>query len=63
MAPLEQQWVKVQQKTFTKWCASPRMHRAGTQLTAGCRLNSKLKTREVQIDDLITDLSDGVSSP
>jgi hypothetical protein len=20
MAPLEQQWVKVQQKTFTKWC-------------------------------------------
>jgi hypothetical protein len=41
----------------------PRMHRAGTQLTAGCRLNSKLKTREVQIDDLITDLSDGVSSP
>jgi hypothetical protein len=22
MAPLEQQWVKVQQKTFTKWCAS-----------------------------------------
>jgi hypothetical protein len=24
MAPLEQQWVKVQQKTFTKWCA-PRL--------------------------------------
>ena len=23
MAPLEQQWVKVQQKTFTKWCACP----------------------------------------
>jgi hypothetical protein len=23
MAPLEQQWVKVQQKTFTKWCVSP----------------------------------------
>ncbi|KAF2679591.1 alpha-actinin-2 [Lentithecium fluviatile CBS 122367] len=42
MAPLEQQWVKVQQKTFTKW------------------LNSKLKTREVEINDLITDLSDGI---
>ncbi|KAF2240310.1 alpha-actinin-2 [Trematosphaeria pertusa] len=43
MAPLEQQWVKVQQKTFTKW------------------LNSKLKTREVEIDDLIKDLSDGIA--
>lgn len=42
MAPLEQQWVKVQQKTFTKW------------------LNSKLKIREVEINDLITDLSDGI---
>ncbi|KAF2736899.1 alpha-actin-like proteinin [Polyplosphaeria fusca] len=42
MAPLEQQWVKVQQKTFTKW------------------LNSKLKAREVEISDLITDLSDGI---
>jgi hypothetical protein len=63
MAPLEQQWVKVQQKTFTKWCASPACNKAETQLTIWCRLNSKLKTREVQIDDLITDLSDGVSSP
>ncbi|KAF2262066.1 alpha-actin-like proteinin [Lojkania enalia] len=42
MAPLEQQWVKVQQKTFTKW------------------LNSKLKVRDVEINDLITDLSDGI---
>ncbi|KAK3202266.1 hypothetical protein GRF29_161g654818 [Pseudopithomyces chartarum] len=43
MAPLEQQWVKVQQKTFTKW------------------LNSKLKVREVEIADLIVDLSDGIA--
>ncbi|KAL1608421.1 alpha-actinin [Paraconiothyrium brasiliense] len=43
MAPLEQQWVKVQQKTFTKW------------------LNSKLKAREVEINDLILDLSDGIA--
>jgi hypothetical protein len=42
MAPLEQQWVKVQQKTFTKW------------------LNSKIKARDVQISDLVSDLSDGV---
>ncbi|KAF2811438.1 alpha-actin-like proteinin [Mytilinidion resinicola] len=42
MAPLEQQWVKVQQKTFTKW------------------LNSKILARNVQIQDLIHDLSDGV---
>ncbi|KAJ4354044.1 alpha-actinin [Didymosphaeria variabile] len=43
MAPLEQQWVKVQQKTFTKW------------------LNSKLKARELEINDLILDLSDGIA--
>ncbi|KAF2004441.1 alpha-actin-like proteinin [Amniculicola lignicola CBS 123094] len=42
MAPLEQQWVKVQQKTFTKW------------------LNSKVKAREVEVNDLNTDLSDGI---
>jgi hypothetical protein len=28
-----------------------------------CRLNSKLKTRNVEISDLITDLSDGVRAP
>ncbi|RDI79825.1 hypothetical protein Vi05172_g10163 [Venturia inaequalis] len=38
----EQQWITVQQKTFTKW------------------LNSKIKVREVQIQDLVQDLSDGV---
>lgn len=38
----EQQWVKVQEKTFTKW------------------LNSKLKTRDLGITDLVKDLSDGV---
>jgi Ca2+-binding EF-hand superfamily protein len=42
MAPLEQQWVKVQQKTFTKW------------------LNSKITARHLEINDLITDLSDGI---
>ncbi|MCJ1304788.1 hypothetical protein MMC08_007601, partial [Hypocenomyce scalaris] len=42
MALLEQQWVTVQQKTFTKW------------------LNAKVKPRDVVVNDLATDLSDGV---
>ncbi|KAF2457189.1 alpha-actinin-2 [Lineolata rhizophorae] len=42
MAPLEEKWVTVQQKTFTKW------------------LNSKLKVRNVELVDLVKDLSDGV---
>ncbi|EON66637.1 hypothetical protein W97_05883 [Coniosporium apollinis CBS 100218] len=42
MALLEQRWVTVQQKTFTKW------------------LNNKIQARDVQIDDLVHDLSDGV---
>ncbi|EMC96956.1 hypothetical protein BAUCODRAFT_69320 [Baudoinia panamericana UAMH 10762] len=39
---LDQAWVKVQAKTFTKW------------------LNNKLTARNVQIDDLVKDLSDGI---
>ncbi|KAI9870803.1 MAG: alpha-actinin, partial [Pleopsidium flavum] len=42
MALLEQQWVTVQQKTFTKW------------------LNAKVKPRDVAVNDLVTDLADGV---
>ncbi|KZF19143.1 alpha-actin-like proteinin [Xylona heveae TC161] len=42
MALLEQQWVTVQQKTFTKW------------------LNNKIKARDLAINDLVKDLSDGV---
>ncbi|KAI4165658.1 MAG: hypothetical protein LQ342_000600 [Letrouitia transgressa] len=38
----EQQWVTVQQKTFTKW------------------LNSKVSSRDVIVNDLVTDLSDGI---
>ncbi|KAL8854101.1 MAG: hypothetical protein Q9221_001021 [Calogaya cf. arnoldii] len=39
----EQQWITVQEKTFTKW------------------LNSKINVREVAVNDLTTDLSDGVN--
>ncbi|KAI7583236.1 hypothetical protein D0869_04087 [Hortaea werneckii] len=39
---LDQAWVKVQVKTFTKW------------------LNNKLTARNVQVNDIVTDLSDGV---
>ncbi|KAK2761144.1 hypothetical protein FQN54_001665 [Arachnomyces sp. PD_36] len=42
MLAQEQQWVTVQQKTFTKW------------------LNNKLKVRNVTIEDLVKDISDGV---
>ncbi|KAI9712880.1 MAG: hypothetical protein M1812_006749 [Candelaria pacifica] len=38
----EQQWVTVQQKTFTKW------------------LNTKIKARDIAVNDLVKDLSDGV---
>ncbi|KAL8751243.1 MAG: hypothetical protein Q9199_006551 [Rusavskia elegans] len=39
----EQQWITVQEKTFTKW------------------LNSKINVREVHVNDLTIDLSDGVN--
>ncbi|KAF1983397.1 alpha-actinin-2 [Aulographum hederae CBS 113979] len=42
MALFEQQWVTVQQKTFTKW------------------LNNKISARDIKIQDLVKDLSDGV---
>jgi hypothetical protein len=38
----QQQWVTVQQKTFTKW------------------LNTKIAPRELEVKDLVKDLSDGV---
>ena len=60
MLTVEKQWINVQQKTFTKWyilssvCALDE-----PQLTSN-RLNDKLKTRRLSIEDLVTDLSDGV---
>ncbi|KAF2861994.1 alpha-actinin, sarcomeric [Piedraia hortae CBS 480.64] len=42
MSLLDQGWIKVQAKTFTKW------------------LNNKLAARDRQINDIVTDLSDGV---
>ena len=58
----EQQWVAVQQKTFTKW------YDVTCELPESCsdrahRLNSKVNPRDVHVNDLVTDLSDGVSSP
>lgn len=38
----QQQWITVQQKTFTKW------------------LNTKIEARDLQVVDLVKDLSDGV---
>ena len=56
----EQQWVTVQQKTFTKWSDSGRVLLTHTMLTALRRLNSKVNSRDVHVNDLVTDLSDGV---
>ena len=63
MAVLEQSWVKVQEKTFGKWCASLPWTTDEQVLRHGRRLNSKLKTRDLEIRDLVLDLSDGVSAP
>ena len=59
---VEQQWVAVQQKTFTKWSDDGRMLCKIGILTACCRLNSKVNPRDVHVNDLVTDLSDGVRS-
>ena len=56
----EQQWVTVQQKTFTKWSDSGRVLFNFRILTALRRLNSKVNPRDVHVNDLVTDLSDGV---
>ncbi len=62
MGLLEQQWVTVQQKTFTKWF-DPSLHgewmRDWTD-PLPTRLNSKVASRNVAVNDLVTDLSDGV---
>lgn len=70
----EKQWITVQQKTFTKWLVrallllSLTFSRDGWLIiyllffffTLYYRLNNKLKARDLAIDDLVKDLSDGV---
>lgn len=59
----EQQWVAVQEKTFTKWSVLICRTLMLTSLTVVLfRLNSKINVREVAVNDLVTDLSDGVST-
>ena len=50
----------MQQKTFTKWSDSGRVLLHRRELTALRRLNSKVNPRDVHVNDLVTDLSDGV---
>lgn len=64
MLMVEKQWINTQQKTFTKWYDSAQL--AGFlclhELTF-CflsRLNNKIKARDLNIEDLVKDLSDGV---
>lgn len=68
MLTVEKSWVNVQEKTFTKWSVtsppppfplSLPLH----GLTNPARLNNKVKARDIAIENLITDLSDGVSVP
>jgi hypothetical protein len=65
----EQQWITVQQKTFTKWLVPRWSLRRYAGVVAdeafaddNCRLNTKIKARDVAVADLVTDLSDGVCS-
>lgn len=60
MAVLEQSWVKVQEKTFGKWSVDSSSRSHDNDSADGLRLNSKLKVRELEIKDLVKDLSDGV---
>jgi hypothetical protein len=60
MALFEQQWIKVQEKTFTKWFVT--IKAVERRFLTYRRLNSKLKTRDIEIQDLVKDLSDGVSA-
>lgn len=59
----QQRWVTVQQKTFTKWYAVGRTtHWAGSRADVEfLRLNTKIEERNLEITDLVADLSDGVS--
>jgi len=69
MAVLEQSWVKVQEKTFGKWCVWHGMvwhvlearPLANHDLSFSHRLNSKLAVRGVHVEDLVRDVSDGTA--
>lgn len=58
---MEQQWVTVQQKTFTKWFHRRLIVMPLLILTDNLRLNSKVSCRNVAVNDLVKDLSDGVT--
>lgn len=65
MLTVEKQWINVQQKTFTKWLvyslSLSYVSSTWNNLKSLYRLNDKLKARSLSIEDLVTDLSDGVS--
>ncbi|EEP78812.1 hypothetical protein UREG_03658 [Uncinocarpus reesii 1704] len=57
MLTVEKQWINVQQKTPLFDAAHSL---AGLLMATVARLNNKLKIRDIAIDDLVIDLSDGV---
>lgn len=56
----QQRWITVQQKTFTKWCAMLSLPLPSSALIWLSRLNTKIAVRELEVKDLVADLSDGV---
>ena len=66
MIVAEQGWIKVQEKTFTKWYTTrlhPPLKKYRSLLMVFFRLNAKVKPRNVAVQDLVADLSDGVHKP
>ena len=60
---VEQQWVAVQEKTFTKWFVDTLLQEIlMTDSRVAFRLNAKVSGRDVAVKNLVTDLSDGVRS-
>ena len=55
-----QQWITVQEKTFTKWWVWNNWKRARRITDEHSRLNSKVGPRDLLVNDVVTDLSDGV---
>jgi hypothetical protein len=57
----QQRWVTVQQKTFTKWYLCLEFLACSMLTFFFPRLNTKIEARNLEVKDLVKDLSDGVS--
>ena len=62
MSLKEPQWIDVQEKTFTKWCVYL-LDSSIIVLTKVHRLNTKVAARNLAVNSIVRDLSDGVRRP